>query len=102
MAEHDRFYIGMAAEAVLFVQEVDPVSGVKTPKPDLPTCTIRFLNPDGTELVEKTLADGVTNAGGGYYHAFAVPTQEGLHYVEGETGGVKPGRVKFTFSVEPF
>jgi len=98
----DRFYVGMAAEAVLFVQSVHPVTGEKTEQDSLPSVTIRFLNPDETVLAEKTLVDGVINAGGGYYHASAVPTEEGIHYVEYETGGPKPGRDKGTFTVEPF
>jgi hypothetical protein len=103
----DRFYVGMAAEAVLFVQSVDPVTGEKAaPDPAPASVTIRFLNPDETELAEHTLAEGVVDAGeadnGHYYHAYSVPTEEGIHYVEAETGGVKPGRTKFTFTVEPF
>jgi hypothetical protein len=104
MDERDRFYVGMAAEAVIFVQSVDPVTGEKSTEDtdNLPSVTMRFKNPDGTLLEEKTLADGVVNAGGGYYHAFAVPEEEGRHYVEAETGGAKPGRTKFGFTVEPF
>jgi hypothetical protein len=107
MDERDRFYVGMAAVAVISVQSVDPVTGEKAP-PDPPpsSVTIRFLNPDQTELANNTLADGVVDAGeadnGHYYHAFAVPTEEGRHYVEAETGGAKPGRTKFGFTVEPF
>jgi hypothetical protein len=92
----------MAAEAVLFVQSVHPVTGEKTPQDALPSVTIRFRNPDKSILAVRTLVDGVVNHGGGYYYANAVPTKEGIHYLEFETGGAKPGRDKTTFTVEPF
>jgi|SRR5215207_3728253 len=96
------FWTGGAIRGLVRVQSLDPVSGGKTPEASLPSVTIRFRNPDGTVLAVRTLSDGVVNAGDGYYYATAVPTVEGLHTLEYETGGANPGRDKLQFNVEPF
>ncbi len=102
MADNDAFFTGMAARARMRVYTVDAVSLARTPDPSATAVVIRFKNPDGTVLALRTLADGVVNAGSGYYYGTAVPTVEGLHTVEFETGGANPGRDKVQFSVDPF
>lgn len=96
------YWVGAAVRARVRVLAVDPVTEEREPQTSVPSVTIRFRNPDGTILATRTLADGVVNAGEGYYYATATPTMEGLHVMEGETGGVLPGRTRVRFSVEPF
>src|SRR5215217_8544278 len=99
--EAEIYYEGGSARARFRVLSVDAVTEARSPETSLSSVTIRFRNPDGTVLVTKTLADGVVNAGDGYYYATAVPTQEGRHVVECDVGGAIPQRSKVGFTVEP-
>lgn len=100
----EQFYTGETIRAKVKVLTVDPVSGAKTPKDDVPTLTIRFRNPDGTVLQSSTLGGvpAVTNAGQGYYYATAAAVQEGLHTIEYEVGGGDQGRERLKVNVEEF
>lgn len=100
--EAEVFWVGAAVRGRIRALAVDPVTEVESPQASLPSVTIRFKHSDGTVLATRTLADGVVNAGDGYYYGTATPTQEGLHVMEAETGGALPGRTKVSFSVEPW
>ena len=102
MLEPEIYYEGAAVRARVRVLGVDPITEARTPVDDLLACTIRFRQPGGSVLAEHTLASGVQNAGNGYYWATAVPTMEGRHQAEFESGGALPARTKVSFTVEPF
>lgn len=98
MAHTDVWWTGKAIRARMRVLDVDPVTEAETPNTNAAGAAIRFRSPNGTLLS----ASGVVNAGNGYYYNTAVPTTDGIHTVEFETGGANPGRDKQTFTVEAF